>query len=257
MYTKQFIEDHLASQCHGLYMVYAKRPGIYQVSLPIFYEDGDAVEIFVEEIDGGNVRISDYGMSLMRLSYDYDIDSPNKESILSQIIAENRLREKDGIIYTDVPPDEIYPGILQLASGISKIGSMKYFKKEVIQSLFYESVETFIVEKLANLKPEKHFRPIKGREELEVDFLIKTPVRPLFIYPVKSSDKAKNVIINCLSFQKEKIPFTSVIILENMDVLTKKDQALLTNIADKQYASFEAFSTSIESYVERESMLAS
>jgi len=55
-------------------------------------------------------------------------------------------------------------------------------------------------------------------------------------------------------FQKEKIPFTSVIIQENMDALTRKDQALLTNIIDKQFSSFDAFSENIEGYVERESM---
>jgi hypothetical protein len=257
MYTQESINELLSLQCKGAYRLDTKRPGIYQVSIPAYYEDGDVVDIFLEGTPEGKIRISDYGMALMRLSYDYDIDSPNKESILTQIVANNRAHETGGIIYIDVEPEDIYPGILQLAGCISKIGSMKYFKKEVVQSLFYELVESFLFEKVSKLHAEKSIHPILERSELEVDYVVKTPVRPLFIYAVKGGDKAKNVVINCLSFQKENIPFTSVIIHENMEDLSRKDRTLLTNTVDKQFTSFDAFASQFEKYVERESRMVS
>lgn len=257
METRQFIEDHLAAMCHGAFHLHVKRPGIFQVSLPIYYEDGDALEMFVEMTSDKRFRLSDFGMTAMRLSYDYELDSPNKEDIFRQIVVKNKLQEKDGIVFTDVAPDEIYPGLLQLASGISKISSMKYFRKEVVQSMFYETVSSFITENLAKFDPQKNFQPIPGREEIEVDFLIQTPVRPLFIYPVKNSDKAKSVTINCLFLQKEQVHFNSVIILESVDGISRKDQINLMNAVDKQFASFDAFTNNIEAYIARESMIVS
>ncbi len=256
MYTTEQLTDSLASQCSGLYTLAVKRPGIFQVTVPVYHEDRDLVEIYLEEGPNGKVRITDYGMALMRLSYDYDIDSPNKEQILAKIIAESRLLDEDGKIYIDVELDELYPGILQLAGGITKISSMRFFRKEVIQNLFYESVENFIVERLASYNPEKNHIPIASISDLEVDYVIRTKVRPLFIYPVKGADKAKNVMINCLMLQKENVPFTSVIVHENFDGLPKKDKARLTNIVDKQFSSFEGFTDHMEGFILRESMTA-
>ncbi len=253
MLSKSNIKNIITDQCGEVFHVSAKRPGIYQVSMPFYHEDGDALDIFVESSNQDKVRISDYGMTLMRLSYDYDIDSPNKDNIFNQIVTENRLKEKDGSIYIEVSTKELYPGLLSLASGIAKIGSMKYFKKEVIQNLFYESVNGYVFEKMANFKPESKFHPIQTRTDLEVDYLIETPNRPLYIFAVKGSTKAKMTTICCLTFQNEKLPFTSVIIHENMENLGPTDRSLLTNTVDKQYTNFAAFTENIHSYVHRES----
>ena len=51
-----------------------KRIGVYKVLVPFFYEDGDMYDIFIEEIPERNtIRISDYGLTLMKLSYSFDI----------------------------------------------------------------------------------------------------------------------------------------------------------------------------------------
>jgi len=97
-----------------------KRPGIFQLHLPIFHEDGDMVEVFIQRLpDGTGWRISDFGMSLMRLSYDYEIDTPKKEEILSKLLAENGLLEDDGSIYLDAPLQGFYPYVLQFAASCS------------------------------------------------------------------------------------------------------------------------------------------
>ena len=65
---------------------------------PLFHEDGDMVDIFIDELPNGSnrVRVSDHGMTLMRLTYTFDVDTENKMRIFNRILAENRISEQDG-----------------------------------------------------------------------------------------------------------------------------------------------------------------
>jgi hypothetical protein len=59
-----------------------------QVYAPIFHEDGDMIDLFLDlpqEI-AAPVRINDRGLTLMKLSYDLDLDTENKRRLLSKII---------------------------------------------------------------------------------------------------------------------------------------------------------------------------
>ncbi|MGC8683718.1 MAG: hypothetical protein ACP5UJ_07295, partial [Athalassotoga sp.] len=40
-----------------------KREGIIQVFAPLYHEDGDMMEIFLEELPTGKIRICDHGMT--------------------------------------------------------------------------------------------------------------------------------------------------------------------------------------------------
>lgn len=110
-----------------------KRPGISQLMVPLFHEDGDMVDIFLEGLGGDRVRVCDYGMTLMRLSYKYEVDTPNKQRILTKILTENGLKEEDGNLYVEAAPDQLYPAVMQFAQAVAKVGSMRNFKREIIR----------------------------------------------------------------------------------------------------------------------------
>jgi hypothetical protein len=50
-----------------------KRPGIYKILAPFFYEDGDMYDIFIQKQPSveGLLRISDFGLTLMKLLYTF------------------------------------------------------------------------------------------------------------------------------------------------------------------------------------------
>ena len=64
-----------------------KRPGIMQLIAPFYHEDGDMVDIFLTETPSGKIQVCDYGMTLMRLSYSYELDTPNKERIFTKVLS--------------------------------------------------------------------------------------------------------------------------------------------------------------------------
>lgn len=232
-----------------------RRPGILQVVAPLYHEDGDMVDVFLDlpKHEGEAIRISDHGMTLMRLSYSYEIDSATKRRILDRILAENGVSEDRGRFYLEATPEHLYPALLQFAQTVAKVSNMQMFKREVVQNLFYETLNDFVASKLSLYKPEPHYMPIPDRDDLDVDWRFPLPSRDIYLYGVRDASKARLVGLECLEYQKLSIPFRSVIIHEDLENgLGKKDQRRITNIADKQFATLPDFLSVAEGYFARE-----
>ena len=232
-----------------------RRPGTLQVVAPLYHEDGDMVDVFFDlpKTKDGPIRISDHGMTLMRLSYSYEIDTPTKRKILSRVLSENGVQESHGRLYLDALPEHIYPSLLQFAQTIAKVSNMQVFKREVVQSLFYETLDDFIVSSLASYRPQQNYQPLLERDDLDVDWRFPISTRDIYLYGVKDASKARLVGLTCLEFLKAGVSFRSVIIHEDFEnEMSKKDQRRITNIADKQFASLPDFLTGAERYFARE-----
>lgn len=232
-----------------------KRPGVVQVLAPLFHEDGDMIDIFLD-LPGDiskPIRISDHGLTLMRLSYSYDLDPPVKRKIFGRILSENGISEDRGRLVMEAKPESLYPALLQFAQTVAKVSNMQAFKREVIQNLFYEMLEEFITSELVRYRPQPRYVPIPGRDELEVDWRFDLAPRPIFLYGVKDNSKARLATVYCLEFQLNKIPFRSAVVHEDFENgLSRKDQTRITSAADKQFTSLADFKTNAEKYFSRE-----
>lgn len=250
----QFYNDTLKKQFNNFFHLRNKREDILQVFAPFYHSDGDMMDIFLTEIPEKNqVRISDFGLTLMRLSYSFDIDTPNKEKIFNKILSENKIQNDNGNLYIDVNIEFLYYGLMQFAQAISKISNMELYKREVIHSLFFELLDDFIMTKLQKYNPIKKFYPLPDHDEYEVDYYINHRRKPIYLWGVNNTANARLATICCHKFIAEKINFSSLIILESLDVISKKDQARLMSAADKQFPSLEDFQKYAEEYIERES----
>lgn len=253
MLTQEFI-NNLKQQFSNYFSLKEKRENIFQVYAPLYHSDGDMMDIFLTELPNSNlIRISDYGLTLMRLSYSFDIDTPNKEKIFYKILAENSIQNENGNLFIDVKPQYVYHGLMQFAQAISKITNMRLYKREVIHSLFFEMLEEFIMTNLQKYNPQKKFYPLQDHEEYEVDYCFNHRRRPIYLFGVNNSANARLATISCQKFIAEKLNFSSLIVLESLDVLGKKDQARLMSAADKQFPSLEDFQKHAVEYIERES----
>lgn len=245
--------NRVKEQFNNFFSLKEKRENILQVFAPLYHADGDMMDIFLSEIPERNlIRLSDYGLTLMRLSYSFDIDTPNKEKIFNKILAENSIQNENGNLYIDVQPEYIYHGLMQFAQVISKVTNMRLYKREVIHSLFFEMLEEFIMTNLQKYNPQKKYYPIPDHEEYEVDYCFNHRRRPIYLFGVNNSANARLATISSQKFIAEKLNFSSLIILEDLDVIGKKDQARLMSAADKQFPSLEDFQKLAEEYIERE-----
>jgi hypothetical protein len=232
---------------------YEKKPNIYQVIAPFYHEDGDMYDLFLDFSDMPSlVRVCDYGHTLMRLSYTYDLDTPKKEDIFNQIINDNKIENDDGGLYLETPPENLYTAIFHFTQVIAKITNMQLYRREIIRSMFYDDLYGFIHEKLSRVLSTEKYLPIPERSELEVDYHFDAAPKPLYLFGVKDNDKAKLVTISCLEYMRNKIPFRSVAVHEDFEALSAKDRKFITNVADKQFTDFNDFKDHGCEYFERE-----
>lgn len=247
--------DVLKTEFNGHVAFRERRLGLVQIVAPLFHEDGDMIDIFLDMHSNGDqkVRISDHGLTLMRLSYSFDLDTENKQRIFHRILSENRMQEEDGRIHMDTEPERLFPAVLQFAQTVAKISSMRHFRREVIQSLFYELLEEFIEERLAAFSPRRRVYPIPEHDEYEVDFQFDLSSRPIFLFGVKDDAKARLATISCLEFQRRHIPFKSVIVHDDFeDGISKKDRTRITSASDKQFMSLDDFQENGPQFFARE-----
>lgn len=247
----QEIIDKFNIQFNGNLRISEKRPGIWQLFLPFFHEDGDMIEIYLQQ-EQGKWKISDYAMAMMRLSYNYDIDTENKEKIFQKIIAENRLKEENGNIFIYANDENLYATLLHFVQGISKVTSMRYFRREIIESLFYEQLEEYIYAELLDYKPQKDITPINERDDLAADYQFTPNGYPVFLFGVKDFSKARLATICCLEYQQKLQKFRSYIVHEDFTKIPKNDITRLTSACDKQFISLEDFQKNAKESFDRE-----
>ena len=246
------ILTQIKSDFNGRVSIKEKRPGIYQLLLPIYHEDGDMVDIFIKQKENDKYTLCDFGLTLQRLSYTYDIDSENKEPILQKILFENSLSEEEGNIWFDTKSETIYTDIMHLTQAYAKIGSMRYFKREVIENLFYEMLGEFITQELQEFKPQKKVMPISNRDDLEADYSFSPNGHPVYLFGVKDAFKARLATISCLEYRMQKLNFRGWVVNKDFEKLPRKDRTRLTNTIDKQFTSFDEFKDHAKEFLQRE-----
>ena len=224
------------------YDFYERRPGSYQLIVPILHEDGDMVDIYVQDSPRGEgyVRVCDFGMTLMRLSYTYDITTDSRQRIFDSILINNGISNDDGNLYLDAPVSGLNEGILQFAGCAQKVCNMRYWGREIVRSEFYENLRQYITDDLAEFEPKADLSPIAGYP-ISVDWSLAHQDRQFYLFGVRGNEKAKNVAIALLEFEKARLPFISLVVHENIEDLGRRERTYLTRNADAQYPILDDF----------------
>lgn len=241
----------LEKSFYNKFKICQKREHLYQLFLPIYHSDGDMMDIFVKVNPDDTLTICDCGMTLMRLSYTFDIDSKNKEKILYNIIRENGALNLDGNICINTSTNLFFESIMQLSQIISKVSNMKIMQRDVITNMFYENIDAYISFNFKNYSPIKHFTPIEGRNELVVDYCFQVSIKPIYLFAINGNTRAKDSVISMLTFQNEGIPFTSVAVHENFGTLSSSTQKMIMNTADKQFFDYNSFKSDYPKFFDR------
>lgn len=228
------------------FSIYERRPGKHQLIVPIHHEDGDMVDIYLQDSPNGEnlIRICDFGMAVMRLSYTFEINSGSRQQIFEGILANNSVQNDNGNLYIDICEEMLYEGILQFAGCVQKVCNMRYWSREIVRSAFFEELREYTATELSEFNPVADVQPLPEYDIISVDWSLTYNDRNLYLLGVHNNDKAKNAAILLLEFQKAELPFISLIVHEDMEELGRKEQLYLTRNADKQYPSLNDFRNS-------------
>jgi hypothetical protein len=210
------------------------------------------IDLFIAPKGNNEYVLCDYGLTLQRLAYSYDIDTQNKEAILQKIISENGLIEENGNICLNTNIRNVFSDIMHITQAFAKVGSMRYFKREVIESLFNQMLDEFIEKELQEFHPQSNVLPIADRDDLEADYQFSPNGHPIYLFGVKDVSKARLATISCLEYQRADLNFRGWVVNEDFEKLPKKDRSRLTNTCDKQFTSLDDFKMTAKIFLERE-----
>jgi len=228
---------------HHKINIYPRREGLYQLILPIYFDDGDMIDIYLSSCPDNKdkIRILDCGMTLMRLSYTDEVDDSFNKKKLEDLLHQHKIQNKDGNLYLDTSKEFIYQNIMQFIGCQQKIYDLRLFNAESIQSFFFEKLDKFIKTELQRFKPKKSVIPLKDIPILKVDYAFEFCKKPFYLFGVNNKEKANNSTIALIEFQKAKLSFISLIVHENIQKISETDQIYLTQNADKQFTSLDIF----------------
>jgi hypothetical protein len=230
-------------------LVQTQTPAL-QLYAPFFHEDGDMYSIYLEDVGNEEWLIRDYGNTLMRVSYTFEIDTDNKRRVIEQVVKSNDAQLDDGELIIKSRTDALPVDILRYTQLVAKTSNITILQREVVRSMFYNEFGAFVNDNLAHHAVKAKFAPT-DEPELDVDFMIPGP-RPLFLFGVNDDSKASKVVISCLSFQNQGISFRSIVVHGRFDELTRFNRNRLTDAADKQFTSLDFFKREGVNFIERE-----
>ena len=247
---KQDLKDILQKSFHDKFDLVERKENLYQLIVPLYHEDGDMMDIFIR-VSGDSLFVCDCGMTLMRLSYTFEVDSEHKEKILFEILNQNEVKYEDGNIFIPTAADMLFRNIMQLSQVISKVSSMKMLRKNNVVSVFYENVHNYIYSSLSQYAPKENYLPIEGHNEYFADYYLKVNKKPAFLFTFNNENKALISTVSVMEFQKNNLSFTGVAISDNLANFTKNNQKRIISAMDKVFYDYDDFTSNSIDYFKR------
>src|SRR5437870_11326911 len=95
----QLLQERLCKSLCGEVKVRKTRRGLLQIVTPFTFPDGDTLQVYLEEVSAGGVRLTDFGHTLMHLSYENEIAKFRegyRGKLFDQVLTTGGLREEQG-----------------------------------------------------------------------------------------------------------------------------------------------------------------
>lgn len=239
------METALCRALCGSVKVQQRGDGLWQVDTPWTFPDGDGYSIYVSQAPTGGLRISDQGLTMMRLSYENDISKLREGTrgrLLTQVLAEVGLAEDDGELYLDTTAEDIGAGVLRIGQALTRVHDLTFLNRVRVESTFYEDLR----EKLQALVGSERLTEgyvvpgVANGRDYPVDYFIQGGAVPLYLFGVPTRDKARLATIILQHLIGAKQDFNSMIVYQNMAELPRPDLSRLTNAANDMIDSLDA-----------------
>jgi hypothetical protein len=208
-----------------------------RLSLPLTESDGDSVTVWINQRVGG-WHLRDCGTTFMRLSYDMDVDllaEGQRARVLERILAEHQVRNENGELVCEVEERNLGAALLRFSQAALRIGDIKLWTRSRVASTFYDDLKTHLIDIVGSDRLRIDYEPpnVPDARNYLIDFAIADIGRPLYIFGVPNSDKAKLANIILLHLQQAQHAFYSLIVPSDIESIGKPDLRRLMNAANE------------------------
>lgn len=207
-----------------------------RIALPLQEDDGDAVTVWIQPTIGG-WKLRDCGTTFMRLSYEIDVDTLDdgqRARVLDRILAGGRVQLEMGELTLEVPEHQLGAALLSFGQTCQRVGDIAMWTRSRIASTFYEDLRGQLSRIVGAEKLHQNYVApnVQDAASYPIDFAVLFGKKPLYIFGVPSSDKAKLTTIVLLHLQQAHHVFDSLIIPSDIDSIAKPDLRRLMNAAN-------------------------
>ena len=222
-----------------------KTPDLFALDTPFTFPDGDTYQLYIKELAGEMLRITDMGHTLMHLSYENDIEKFREGTrglLLQQIMRESFVEEERGAFFIDSNPEQIAVSLFRMGQALTKIYDLSFLNRPRSESTFYDDLQ----ERLRQLLPAetitKNYVPadIEGATEYPIDYRIEGKNGPLFLFAIPNKDKARITTITLERLLRAGVNFESLLVFADQSSLPGADLVRLSNAGGEMVASLEA-----------------
>lgn len=224
------------------------RPGkgkLLFIETPFYFADGDPYQIYIKEMPGGIIRLTDMGHTMMHLSYDNDVDKfreGTRGKIFEQIKADTFIDEDNGEFFIDTPVESLGFNIFRLGQALTKINDLTFLNRARSESTFYEDLQEqlFNIVDEDKVKKDYYFEEMENARDYPIDYRIEGKHAPLFLFGIPNRDKARLATIILERLLRAKADFDSLLIFSDQISIPKRDLARLSNAGGEMIASLDA-----------------
>lgn len=245
MNAKELEKTLCKSLCGQAHVRVSEEEGLWQITTPFTFPDGDAYSLYVRQLPTGGLRVTDSGLTLMHLSYDNDIEKlrdGTRGRLLQQILAEGDLSEEDGEFFIDGPADQLGMNVFRFGQALTRVHDLTFLNRLRVESTFYEDLRELLRDLVGRERVQEAYvvPDVPRASEYPVDFFVSGGESPLYLFGVPTRDKARLATIILQHLIAAGRDFNSMIVFQNMSELPRADVSRLTNAANDQVDSLDA-----------------
>ncbi len=239
------LKERLCKTLCGEVQIHKTRQGYLQILTPFTFTDGDTFQVYLQEMPGGGVRLTDFGHTLMHLSYENDLGKlreGTRGKLFDQVLATAGMREENGQLVFDAALERLGAGILQFGQGLTRIYDLTFLNRARVASTFYEDLKERLYALVVPEKIQQDFI-LAGETDAEsypIDYRVEGKRAPLFVFGVAGRDKARLVTIVLEHWLRAKVDFDSLLIFQDQQEIPRRDLARLSNVGGEMVASLDA-----------------
>ena len=227
-------------------MVRLESEGIqrYRVFTPFRFDDGDHLVIVLKKEDS-QWLLTDEAHTFMRLTYDVeakDLHKGTRQKIVSNALSEFHIETRSGELIQYIRDEEYGISLYSFVQAILKLSNVSFLSRERIRSTFKDDFRALLTETVPEERlifdwTESAYDP-DGK--YIIDCRINGSPKPLFVQALASDGATRDATITFLNFEKWDIPFRSLAIFEDQEIISRKVLSRFTDICDRQFSSLTA-----------------
>lgn len=222
-----------------------KKGGLNLIETPFYFSDGDPYQIYLKEMPGGVLRLTDMGHTMMHLSYENEVikfREGTRGKIFEQIKAEHDLQEENGEFFIETPIENITFNLFRLGQALTRLNDITFLNRVRAESTFYEDLNEQLFRIVTEEKIQKDFQyeGIENSQDYPIDYCIEGKHSPLFVFGIPNRDKARLTTIILERLLRANADFDSLLIFSDQQSIPKADLARLSNAGGEMIASLDA-----------------